>query len=108
MSYKLKLKYLYTYYCFDEIFDTDVIEEEIEIGENEQRFVLHLQEDSSFVLSPLQENGMGKFVVLTYPNKDNLVIRLSESEEILYDEFFESMGNNNHNVYEGTATLVFE
>ncbi len=108
MNYKLKLRYLYTYYCFDEILDTDVIDESLEVKDEEYRFTLHLQEDSSFILSPLMENASGKFVVLTFPNKDNLVVRVGEEHELLYDEFFDAMGNNNHNVYEGTVALVCE
>ena len=104
MNYKLRLRYVYTYYNFDEIFDTDAIEQVIDIAD-EQRFTLHLQEDSSFIVSELKNNAFGNFVILTFPNKDNLIVKEGEEVEIAYDEFFDSMGNFNHNVYEGTATL---
>ena len=107
MSYRLYLRYVYTYYCFDEILDTDAIEQKIEIG-NGCRFTLHLQEDSSFIVSAPAERGMSKFVVLTFPNKDNIVIKEGEEVELAYDEFFDSMGDNNHNVYEGTVSLICE
>ena len=48
---------------------------------------------------------MGKYAVLTYPNKDNVIVREGEECELEYDEFFDAMGDNNHNVYEGTLTI---
>ena len=107
MNCKLYLRYLYTYYCFDEILDTDAIEQVIEVGDG-CRFTLHLQEDSSFIISAPKSNAAGRYAVLTFPNKDNIVIKDGDEVELLYDEFFDSMGDNNHNVYEGTAQLVFE
>ena len=104
---KLNLKYIYSYYCFDELLDSDVKEESIEIDEP-KRFTLYLQEDSSFIVSELKEDHVGKFVIVTYPNKDNVLIYENDETELLYDEFFESMGNNNHNVYEGVFSLSLE
>ena len=105
MKYFLHLRYVYTYYDFDEIFDTDAIEQFIEIGSG-CRFALHLQEDSTFIISEIKENALGRFAVLTFPNKDNLIVKEGEEAELAYDEFFDAMGNHNHNVYEGTVTLV--
>ena len=107
MNPKLHLRYTYTYYSFDEILDFDCIEEKVDLGE-EKRFTLHLQEDSSFIVSAVKLDSVGKYIILTYPNKDNIVIHENEEVEIAYDEFFDAMGANNHNAYEGTATLIFE
>ena len=103
----LNIKYIYSYYCFDELLDTDVKEDTVEIGE-EKRFTLHIQEDSSFIVSGLKEDHIGKFVIVTYPNKDNVLVYANDETELLYDEFFESMGNNNHNVYEGVFSLTID
>lgn len=107
MKWKLLFRYVYTYYSFDEILDTDAIVQEVEL-DSDVRFTLHLQEDASFVASAPRDAGHGYFSVLTFPNKDNLVIREGEEYELAYDEFFDSMGDNNHNVYEGTVTLIRE
>ena len=93
------------YYRFGEILDTDAIEQVVEVGDA-RRFTLHLQEDSSFIVSELKSGPFGRYVVLTYPNKDNILVYEGKEVEIAYDEFFDSMGDSNHNVYEGTATLV--
>ena len=107
MAYKLHFRYVYTYYSFDELLDSDAIEQKVEI-EAGRRFTLHLQEDSSFLVSQVNSDARGKFVILTFPNKDNLIVRENDEVELAYDEFFDSMGNNNHNVYEGTVTLIEE
>ena len=107
-TYKLHLRYLYTFYRFDEILDDSPIDEKIEIGSAPKRFTLHLQEDSSFILSELRSDFLGKYVILTFPNKDNLIVRENDEAELAYDEFFDSMGDNDHNVYEGTAELILE
>ena len=104
-KFELELKYIYTFYSFDEVLGTEIIDERVEVGE-ERRITLYQQEDSSFILSSPAKDGKGQYVILTYPNKDRLVIHEGETVELLYDEFFDSMGDNNHNVYEGTATLV--
>ena len=107
MAYKLHFRYVYTYYSFDELLDSDAIEQKVEI-EAGRRFTLHLQEDSSFLVSQVNSDARGKFVILTFPNKDNLIVRENDEVELAYDEFFDSMGNNNHNVYEGTVALIEE
>ena len=85
----------------------DVIEELFEITEG-CRFTLHDQEDGSFLVSELRTDSQGEMVVLTFPNKDNLCIRLGVSEELSYDEYYSAMGDDNHNVYIGTVTLERE
>ncbi|MBQ8302696.1 MAG: hypothetical protein IJX97_04000 [Clostridia bacterium] len=106
-KYILELKYIYTFYRYDDVFGSAVIDERIEVGE-EKRITLHLQEDSSFIVSAPKKDSLGEYIVLTYPNKDNLIVHAGEVVELLYDEFFDSMGDNNHNVYEGTVALVIE
>ena len=105
MEYKLHFRYVYTFYSFDEILDTDVFDEKIPVG---GRFPLYQQEDGTFTASDVREDSIGKYVILTFPNKDNLVIHENEEIELCYDEFFDSMGDSNHNVYEGTVTLIRE
>lgn len=102
--YELRLRYVYTFYSFDQMLDMDVREESVEIGK-ECRFKLYQEEDASFILSPLMEDISGKFVILTHPNKDRVVVREAETAELVYDEYFNSMGDDNHNVYEGALTL---
>ncbi len=104
-KYKLHLRYIYTFYNFDEILSEDVLDEEIEVGETARRFTLAHQEDSGFILSELQEDYRGKYVIVTYPNKDKVLVHISEDVELEYDEYFSAMGDNNHNVYVGTFLL---
>ena len=103
--YILKLKYVYSFYSFGEELGGDVIEQEVEIGSSAVRFTLHQQEDSSFVVGPVTEGANRAFVVLTHPNKDAVVVSEGEVTELVYDEYYESMGDDNHNVYEGAVTL---
>lgn len=102
--YELRLRYVYTFYSFGQMLDMDVREESVDVSD-ECRFKLYQQEDSSFILSRLMEDVNGKFVVLTHPNKDRVVIREHGTAELVYDEYFNSMGDDNHNVYEGALTL---
>ena len=102
--YELQLSYVYTFYNFGEILDSDVRYQTVKV-DGDCRFKLYQQEDSSFVLSRLGENSKGKFVVLTHPNKDSVVIYEDEVSELVYDEYFDSMGDDNHNVYEGALIL---
>ena len=86
----------------------DVFDEYQPIEDKPRRFTLEHQEDSTFILSELKEDYKSKYAVLTFPNKDNIIVRLGEECELEYDEFFDAMGDNNHNVYEGTITLIRE
>ena len=104
MNYKLRLRYVYTFYNFGEELGGDVIDESVEIGTG-CRFTLYQQEDSSFVISSVDKDHLGEFVIVTYPNKDNIKVYLGKEEELVYDEYFDSMGDDNHNVYEGTMVL---
>ncbi len=106
-KYILKFKYVYSFYSFDEELDSDVKSEQFEVSEG-SRFKLYQQEDSTFLISSFGKDHIGRFAVLTYPNKDNIVVHENDCEEFVYDEFFDAMGDNNHNVYEGTVELVIE
>jgi hypothetical protein len=103
--YRIHLRYIYTFYCFEAILDCDAIDEYVDVGASEVRFTLHDQEDGSFVLSPITEDHIGKFVIVTFPGKDNLVVHLDDEIELAYDEYYSVMGDDNHNVYEGTISL---
>ena len=107
MAYKFHFRYVYTYYSSDEIVDDAAIDESFEISTG-TRFKLHQQEDSAFHVSGIGSDRIGKYAILTFPNKDSLVVHEGEECELAYDEFFDSMGDNNHNVYEGTVTLETE
>lgn len=106
MKYKLHLRYVYTFYNFGEILDDGVFDEHVEIEDKPKRFTLHDQEDGSFVVSEVKEDFIGRYVVLTFPNKDNLLIRENQETELAYDEYYSAMGDDNHNVYEGAMTII--
>ena len=108
MKYTLLLKYVYTFYNFGEIMDEDVFDEAIEVTDLDQRFKLHDQEDGSFVLSAKSRDSLGDHVIVTFPNKDVIIVREGESCELVYDEYYSVMGDDNHNVYVGTLTLIKE
>lgn len=103
--YKLHLRYVYTFYSMNEILGEDFFDEYVEISNDTVRFTLHDQEDGSFTVTPIKENHLGKYVVMTFPGKDNLVITFGDEVELAYDEYYDAMGDDNHNVYEGTVTL---
>ncbi len=104
-QYKIHLRYVYTFYSFGEILEEDAFDEFVELKDSPCRFTLHDQEDGSFILSEIKEDYIGKFVTVTFPNKDNIIVRKNEESELAYDEYFDSMGDDNHNVYEGTISL---
>ena len=104
-KFELNLRYVYAFYSFNELLDCKPIEQRLEILNTPKRFTLHLQEDASFIVSELKRDFRGHFVILTFPNKDNLIVHESEVSELAYDEYFNAMGDDNHNVYEGTITL---
>lgn len=103
-NFKLHLRYIYTFYSFDEIMLEDAFDQQIEVG-NGLRFTLTHQSDASFTVSCPKSDFLGNYVILTFPNKDNLIVREGEECELSYDEYNDDMGANNHNVYEGTVTL---
>lgn len=105
-KYRLQLKYIYTFYNSGEIALEDVFDENEEILDTPHRFTLHDQEDGSFIVSELLEDFKGSYVTLTFPNKDVVIIHENESAELEYDEYFSSFGDDNHNVYVGSLTLI--
>ena len=105
-NYKLILKYVYTFYNFGEIISEDIFDEEFDVKPTPARFILHDQEDGSFILSEILEDKIGRFVIVTFPNKDVIVVRENEVTELVYDEYYSAMGDDNHNVYIGTLSLV--
>lgn len=106
MKYKLLFKYVYTFYNSGEATYENIFDEEIEVPASPIRFKLHDQEDGSFILSEMKEDSKGKFAIVTFPNKDVIIVRLGESTELAYDEYYSVMGDDNHNVYVGTLTLA--
>lgn len=104
-GFRIHLRYIYTFYSFNELLDCEPIDETVEILDTPHRFTLHLQEDASFIVSEVKEDYKGKFTVITFPNKDNLIVHEGEEVELAYDEYFDAMGDDNHNVYEGTIAL---
>ena len=102
--FKLHLRYVYTFYSFGELLGCETQDEIIDV-EDGKRFTLYQQEDSSFMISGVKSDYKGNYIVLTHPNKDKVVVYEGESAELVYDEYFDSMGDDNHNVYEGFVTL---
>lgn len=107
-KHKLHLRYLYTFYTFGEILSEAVIENTVDIQSTAARFKLHEQEDGSFTVSEVKEDYIGKYVILTFPGKDNIIVRENDEVELAYDEYFSATGDDNHNVYEGTVELITE
>lgn len=99
---KIVFEYVYTFYSFDEELDSAVRRESFDLG---CRFTLTGQEDGSFTVTRLMRDHLGDYAVLTFPNTDRLIVREGSVAELAYDEFFDSMGDNNHNVYVGTVRL---
>lgn len=108
MKYKLNLKYVYTFYNCGESFCDDIFDEAVDVMTEPIRFKLHDQEDGSFILSEVQSDSYGNFVIVTFPGKDVVVVREGESAELVYDEYYSAMGDDNHNVYVGTFSLSKE
>ena len=106
MKYRLLLKYVYTFYSFGEMLDDGIFDEAIEVTSLDQRFKLHDQEDGSFILSAVSRDSLGNHVIVTFPNKDVIIVREGESVELAYDEYYSVMGDDNHNVYVGSLSLV--
>lgn len=105
-NYKLNLKYVYTFYNNGEICADDVFDEYVDILGTPHRFTLHDQEDGSFIISELLSDFSGKYITFTFPNKDVLIVHENETVELEYDEYYSSFGDDNHNVYVGSLTLV--
>ena len=102
--FKLHLRYVYTFYSFGELLGCETKDEAVEVAEG-KRFTLYQQEDGSFLLSGVKSDFKGNYVVLTHPNKDKVVVYEGEDAELVYDEYYDSMGDDNHNVDEGFITL---
>ena len=102
--FKLHLRYVYTFYSFGDLLGCETLDECVEV-EAGKRFTLYQQEDSSFLLSGGSKDAKGNYIVLTYPNKDRVVVYEGDSAAFVYDEYYDSMGDDNHNVYEGFVTL---
>ena len=105
-KYYLHLKYIYTFYNSGEVTLEDVFDEKEEILDTPHRFLLHDQEDGSFILSEVKNNHLGNYVTLTYPNRDVLMIYENKSCELEYDEYYSAFGDDNHNVYVGSLSLI--
>ncbi len=103
--YALHLRYVYTFYNNGEILLDDLFDEFVKVDNSPRRFTLHDQEDGSFVLSEVKTDYVGNYVIITFPNKDNLIVHENEAVELAYDEYYSAMGDDNHNVYVGSLTL---
>ncbi len=104
-KYILELKYVYSALRFGEEIDGGVLDERVAVGEG-VRFKLYSQEDSSFTVGEIGNDSSGAFAILTYPNKDRVVLREDAPAELAYSEYYETFGDSNHNVYIGTVTLT--
>ena len=106
MAYKLTIRYVYSFYNSDELIECDVKDDEVLLDAPGKRFTLYTQEHSSFAVGEIKEDFKGKYVVVSYPNKENVVVHENDETELVYDELFEAMGESNHNVYEGIISFV--
>ena len=68
--------------------------------------VTRKDEGGSFILSEVKNNHLGNYVTLIYPNKDVLMIYENKSCELEYDEYYSAFGDDNHNVYVGSLSLI--
>ena len=105
MDFKIVFDYVYSFISFGEELVTDVRSECFDTG---TRFKLNSQEDGSFTVSVPMRDNLGTYAILTFPNKDNIIVRSDRACELAYDEYYSAMGDNNHNVYEGTVRLSVE
>jgi hypothetical protein len=103
--FKLHLRYIYTFYSFNEMLGEDVFDEFVELDSAPKRFTLHDQEEGNFIISQIMEDHVGKYAVLTFPGKESIIIHVGDEVELAYDESYDTMGDDNHNVYEGTVSL---
>lgn len=101
---KFHFRYVYTYFHFDDILNEGAYDETFDATAG-SRFTLTHQEDGSFLVGGVGHDAGGEYAILTFPNKDNLLIHRGEEVELAYDEFTDTMGDNCHNVYEGTVAL---
>lgn len=101
MNYTLHFHYVYTFYRFGEEEFSEAVSEEFSLKSTD-RFTLRHQTDGCFLITAKNE----KSIILTFPNKDNLVLTAGEEYELAYDEFCEECGDPCHNVCEGTVSLT--
>lgn len=103
----IHFRYVYSFYSDGELTLEDIFDERFEVTEG-CRFNIHDQEDGSFLVSEIKDTAEGRMAVLTFPNKDNMCLYEGRAEELLYDEYYTVMGDDNHNVYVGSVTLEVE
>ena len=104
-KYRLHLRYLYTFYNLGELVFSDCFDEYVELSEKETRFTLHDQENGSFTAGAVSKDHIGVSALLTFPGKEKILLHENDSAELIYDECYDAMGDENNNVYEGTVTL---
>lgn len=104
---RLHFRYVYAFYSFGEMLADEIVDECIEVRAGD-RFTLYQQEDGSFLVSDITTDNLGAYLILTFPNKDNIIVREGQECELVYDEYYSAMGDDNHNVYEGTVALICE
>lgn len=100
MNYTLHFHYVYTFYRFGEEEFCEAAAESFDLKSGD-RFTLRHQTDGSFIFT-VGDDGRA---ILTFPNKDNILLFADEEQELAYDEFAEECGDPCHNVYEGTVSF---
>ena len=106
-NYILKFNYVYTYFSEGEEVDGAVKEEIFSVARG-SRIRLYQMEDASFHIAEVGRDNIGRYIVLTYHDKESAVLHEGAVEELSFEEKYHSMGEVCHNLYEGTVELLVE
>ena len=106
-KYTLKFNYVYTYFSDGEEVDGAVKEETFSVSRG-SRIKLYQMEDATFNISEVGVDKVGRYVVLTYHDKESVVLHEGVVEELSFEEEYDSMGEPCHNLYEGSVELIYE
>ena len=106
-KYTLKFNYVYTYFSEGEEVDGAVKEEIFSVARG-SRIRLYQMEDASFHIAEVGRDNIGRYIVLTYHDKESAVLHEGAVEELSFEEKYHSMGEVCHNLYEGSVELLNE
>lgn len=106
-KYTLKFNYVYTYFSDGEEIDGAVKEEIFSVTRG-SRIRLYQMEDATFYIGECGRDGIGRYVVLTYHDKESVVLHEGAVEELSFEEKYHTMGEVCHNLYEGSVELLCE
>ena len=84
---KFHFRYVYTYFHFDDILNEGAYDETFDAAAG-NRFTLTHQEDGSFLVGGVGHDAGGEYAILTFPNKDNLLIHSRKFFKMIFQYFF--------------------